>query len=107
VAWRLNRTSRLKAFDLLTQSLGPWDLTFLSVLIGHFSLLVKDAAVSNRRTTANVTVQSLPVLEFLDKRPQRFGTRAARFGDGSTHSRGFGGERLLGPVMIVLKRNAD
>jgi hypothetical protein len=32
------------------------DLTFLSVLVGHFSLLVKDAAVSNRRTTANVTV---------------------------------------------------
>jgi hypothetical protein len=56
VARRLNLTSRLKAFDLLAQSLGPLDLTFLSVLVGHFSLLVKDAAVSNRRTTANVTV---------------------------------------------------
>jgi hypothetical protein len=49
VARRLNLTSRLKAFDLLAQSLGPLDLTFLSVLVGHFSLLVKDAAVSNRR----------------------------------------------------------
>jgi len=56
VAWRLNLTSCLKAFDLLAQSLSPLDLTFLSVLVGHFSLLVKDAAVSNRRTTANVTV---------------------------------------------------
>jgi hypothetical protein len=56
VARRLNLASRLKAFDLLAQSLGPLDLTFLSVLVGHFSLLVKDAAVRNRRTTANVTV---------------------------------------------------
>jgi hypothetical protein len=53
---RLNLTSRLEAFDLLAQSLGPLDLTFLSVLVGHFSLLVKDAAVWNRRTIANVTV---------------------------------------------------
>jgi hypothetical protein len=56
VARRLNLTSRLEAFDLLPQSLGPLDLTFLSVLVGHFSLLVKDAAVLNRRTTANVIV---------------------------------------------------
>jgi hypothetical protein len=56
MARRLNLTSRLEPFDLLAQSLGPLNLTFLSVLVGHFSLLVKDAAVWNRRTTANVTV---------------------------------------------------
>jgi hypothetical protein len=56
VARRLDLTPCLEAFDLLAQSLGPLDLTFLSVLVGHFSLLVKDAAVLNRRTTANVTV---------------------------------------------------